>query len=157
MEYCGEVLSSILFHKRTLEHAKNNAKHFYFMSLKTGEYIDASKKGNISRFMNHSCFPNCALQKWVVGSSVRVGLFTTRDVKMGSELTFDYKFERYGMNAQPCYCGEAICTGFIGGSKKSSTSSLSDHEDDGASDQENEILDLDEIDTPMDQVKKEII
>jgi SET domain-containing protein len=60
------------------------------------QYIDASKKGNISRFMNHSCDPNCTLQKWVVGQTMRVGIFCNKDVSKGTELTFDYKFERYG-------------------------------------------------------------
>lgn len=96
MEYCGEVLSQNLFHKRTMEYSATKAKHFYFMSLKANEFIDASKKGNTSRFMNHSCDPNCNLQKWIVGSTMRVGIFCLRDIPAQTELTFDYKFERYG-------------------------------------------------------------
>lgn len=46
--------------------------------------------------MNHSCSPNCELQKWVVGNQMRIGIFTIKDVAEGDELTFDYKFERYG-------------------------------------------------------------
>lgn len=96
MEYCGEVLSPQLFAKRTAEYSAKRHKHFYFMSLKPSEFIDASKKGNVSRFMNHSCAPNCVLQKWIVGSMVRVGIFASSDIQPGTELTFDYKFERYG-------------------------------------------------------------
>ncbi|KAL2917327.1 hypothetical protein HK105_202991 [Polyrhizophydium stewartii] len=112
IEYTGEVISTELFRKRTLEYSKAGARHFYFMSLKRGEYIDASKRGNISRFINHSCAPNCSLQKWVVGTSVRMGIFAIKDIKRGVELTFDYKTK-----AQPCYCGEPVCKGFIGGSR----------------------------------------
>jgi SET domain-containing protein len=79
-----------------MEYDKSGIKHFYFMSLKANEYIDATKRGNVSRFMNHSCNPNCQLLKWVVGSTHRVGMFVTSDVAQGTELTFDYKFERYG-------------------------------------------------------------
>ena len=46
--------------------------------------------------MNHSCDPNCVLQKWVVGNRVRIGIFSIKPVLQGQELTFDYKFERYG-------------------------------------------------------------
>lgn len=60
------------------------------------QYIDASKKGNESRFMNHSCKPNCELQKWIVGNQFRIGIFALEDVPAYKELTFDYKFERYG-------------------------------------------------------------
>ena len=28
--------------------------------------IDAGPKGNLARFMNHSCEPNCETQKWQV-------------------------------------------------------------------------------------------
>ena len=46
--------------------------------------------------MNHSCNPNCVLEKWIVDGGVRVGLFAKVDIPAGEELTFDYKFERYG-------------------------------------------------------------
>jgi len=58
--------------------------------------IDATRKGNLARFMNHSCNPNCELQKWVVGSRLRMGIFTLRNIEKNEELTFDYQFERYG-------------------------------------------------------------
>lgn len=66
--------------------------------------------------MNHSCNPNCVTQKWVIGKKMRIGIFTSRTIKAGEELTFDYKFERYGAIAQKCYCGEPNCKGFIGAS-----------------------------------------
>ena len=34
----------------------------------------------------------------------------------GDEITFDYKFERYGQEAQKCYCGASNCRGWLGGS-----------------------------------------
>eukprot|EP00842_Homolaphlyctis_polyrhiza_P000628 jgi/Hompol1/1566/HPOL_002714-RA len=85
IEYCGEVLSESLFHRRIDEYSKNRAKHFYFMSLKSNEFIDASKKGNLSRFMNHSCAPNCALQKWFVDNRVHIGIFAIKDIDVGTE------------------------------------------------------------------------
>jgi hypothetical protein len=48
---------------------------------------------------------------------MRVGIFAKRDIVAGDELTFDYKFERYGSKAQVCYCGEDGCTGYIGKNK----------------------------------------
>ena len=46
--------------------------------------------------MNHSCNPNCVLQKWVVGNRMRMGIFALKDIPAGTELTFDYNFEVYG-------------------------------------------------------------
>lgn len=45
--------------------------------------IDAGPKGNYSRFMNHSCQPNCETQKWTVNGDTRVGLFAVCDIPVG--------------------------------------------------------------------------
>lgn len=45
--------------------------------------IDAGPKGNLSRFMNHSCQPNCVTQKWNVNGDLRIGLFAVQDIAMG--------------------------------------------------------------------------
>ncbi|KAF9135603.1 histone methyltransferase set2 [Mortierella sp. 14UC] len=127
MEYIGEVLPHASFVKRTREYSLAGVEHFYFMSLQSDEVIDATKKGCLARFINHSCNPNCHLEKWVVGSKLRIGIFTIKRVAEGEELTFDYQFERYGAEAQKCYCGEPNCSGFIGGNKRSSATRLDDY------------------------------
>ena len=63
MEYVGEVLDYREFKSRTKQYSKDKNKHFYFMALNADEVIDATNKGNISRFINHSCDPNCETQK----------------------------------------------------------------------------------------------
>lgn len=85
------------------------------MSLTKSEFVDATKKGNLGRFCNHSCNPNCYVDKWVVGDKLRMGIFAERNIKAGEELVFNYNVDRYGADPQPCYCGEPNCTGFIGG------------------------------------------
>jgi SET domain-containing protein len=114
-EYIGEVINETTFRRRLVQYDEEGIKHFYFMSLNKGEFIDATKKGNLGRFCNHSCNPNCYVDKWVVGDRLRMGIFTERYVQAGEELVFNYNVDRYGANPQPCYCGEPNCTGFIGG------------------------------------------
>ncbi|XP_028326057.1 histone-lysine N-methyltransferase SETD2 isoform X2 [Gouania willdenowi] len=118
LEYCGEVLDHKEFKTRVKEYARNKNIHYYFMSLKNNEIIDATQKGNCSRFMNHSCEPNCETQKWTVNGQLRVGFFTTKTVPAGTELTFDYQFQRYGKEAQKCFCGAPSCRGFLGGENR---------------------------------------
>uniref|UniRef100_A0A8D0DU92 Histone-lysine N-methyltransferase SETD2 n=1 Tax=Salvator merianae TaxID=96440 RepID=A0A8D0DU92_SALMN len=118
LEYCGEVLDHKEFKTRVKEYARNKNIHYYFMALKNDEIIDATQKGNCSRFMNHSCEPNCETQKWTVNGQLRVGFFTTKLVPSGSELTFDYQFQRYGKEAQKCFCGSANCRGYLGGENR---------------------------------------
>ncbi|XP_043543901.1 histone-lysine N-methyltransferase SETD2 isoform X2 [Chiloscyllium plagiosum] len=118
LEYCGEVLDHKEFKARVKEYARNKNIHYYFMALKNDEIIDATLKGNCSRFMNHSCEPNCETQKWTVNGQLRVGFFTTKTVPAGTELTFDYQFQRYGKEAQKCFCGSANCRGYLGGENR---------------------------------------
>jgi len=63
MEYVGEVLDYRQFQKRARRYALDDAQHFYFMALSSDFFIDASAKGSISRFINHSCDPNAETQK----------------------------------------------------------------------------------------------
>lgn len=63
MEYVGEVLDQRDFKKRVKEYAYDKQRHYYFMALRADEIIDATQKGNFSRFINHSCDPNCETQK----------------------------------------------------------------------------------------------
>merc|ERR1739842_80337 len=102
------------FKRRRREYAKDGGAHFYFMSLRSDELIDATRKGNISRFVNHSCDPNAETQKWTVNGDLRIGFFSKNFIAAGDEITFDYKFERYGNVAQKCYCGTALCRGWLG-------------------------------------------
>jgi len=114
-EYIGDVIPEATFRKRMIAYDEEGIKHFYFMSLSKGEFVDATKKGNLGRFCNHSCNPNCYVDKWVVGDKLRMGIFAERNIRAGEELVFNYNVDRYGANPQPCYCGESNCTGFIGG------------------------------------------
>ena len=114
-EYIGEVIGEASFRKRMSQYDEEGIKHFYFMSLNKGEFVDATKKGNLGRFCNHSCNPNCYVDKWVVGDRLRMGIFAERKIRAGEELTFNYNVDRYGAEPQPCYCGENNCTGYIGG------------------------------------------
>ncbi|PPJ57103.1 hypothetical protein CBER1_00612 [Cercospora berteroae] len=114
-EYIGEVIGDQVFRRRLHQYDEEGIKHFYFMSLSKGEFVDATKKGNLGRFCNHSCNPNCYVDKWVVGDKLRMGIFAERKIKAGEELVFNYNVDRYGADPQPCYCEEPNCTGFIGG------------------------------------------
>ncbi|KAH8674062.1 hypothetical protein BX600DRAFT_378184 [Xylariales sp. PMI_506] len=114
-EYIGEVINEPTFRRRMMLYDDEGIKHFYFMSLTKNEFVDATKKGNLGRFCNHSCNPNCYVDKWVVGNKLRMGIFASRKVQAGEELVFNYNVDRYGADPQPCYCGEPNCIGFIGG------------------------------------------
>ncbi|XWS15178.1 hypothetical protein CRYUN_Cryun35bG0072000 [Craigia yunnanensis] len=116
IEYVGEVLDMQAYEARQKEYASRGQRHFYFMTLNGSEVIDAYVKGNLGRFINHSCDPNCRTEKWMVNGEICIGLFALRDIKKGEEITFDYNYVRvFGAAAKKCHCGSPHCRGYIGG------------------------------------------
>ncbi|KAF8092644.1 hypothetical protein N665_0407s0023 [Sinapis alba] len=116
IEYVGEVLDMQSYEARQKDYASMGQKHFYFMTLNGNEVIDAGSKGNLGRFINHSCEPNCQTEKWMVNGEICVGIFSKQGLKKGQELTFDYNYVRiFGAAAKKCYCGSSHCRGYIGG------------------------------------------
>jgi SET domain-containing protein len=59
---------------------------------------DASVGGNVARFINHSCTPNCRFE--VAGKTIWIRAL--RAIKRGEELTYDYKI--IGRRTIPCRC-----------------------------------------------------
>lgn len=62
------------------------------MNLDSEHFIDATRRGNIMRFTNHSCEPNAVLQKWTVNGELRVGFYAKRRIGVDEELVIDYQY-----------------------------------------------------------------
>ena len=77
--------------------------------------IDATT-GSIARFVNHSCSPNCRMEKWIVHGQPRMALFAGKNpIMTGDELTYDYNFDPFSAkNVQKCLCGSVNCRGVLG-------------------------------------------
>ena len=63
------------------------------MCCRPKEIIDATVKGGMARFINHSCEPNCATEKWVVAGKLRVGIFAKSFIPAGTELCYHYRLD----------------------------------------------------------------
>ncbi|KAJ8334994.1 hypothetical protein SKAU_G00406330 [Synaphobranchus kaupii] len=115
IEYLGEVVSEQEFRNRMIEQYYSHNDH-YCLNLDSGMVIDSYRMGNEARFINHSCEPNCEMQKWSVNGVYRIGLFALKDMSSGTELTYDYNFHSFNMEEQQvCKCGSESCRGIIGG------------------------------------------
>lgn len=89
MEYVGELITEQeLQRRKTIKMAEVGAPHVYFMAYTNGLYVDAEKKGNEARFVNHSCNPNCETQKWTVNRVDRIGYFAVKDIEKVKLLHF---------------------------------------------------------------------
>ncbi|KNA23382.1 hypothetical protein SOVF_025220 isoform B [Spinacia oleracea] len=116
IEYVGE--DDVVCTQRLWDMKNKEVQNFYMCEIRKDFTIDATFKGNASRFLNHSCDPNCKLEKWQVEGDIRVGVFASRSIKIGEPLTYDYRFVLFGPEVK-CHCGAANCQGYLGAKKKS--------------------------------------
>lgn len=115
LEYVGEVVNEKEFKERMRTLYVNDIHH-YCLNLDGGLVIDGHRMGSDCRFVNHSCSPNCEMQKWSVNGLFRMALFALRDIKPCEELTYDYNFSLFNPSeGQPCRCDTPQCRGVIGG------------------------------------------
>lgn len=112
-EYIGEVIDLDMMLERKEMYTQKGNTHHFFMNLTPKIVLDATAKGAKTRFLNHSCDPNCELQKWTVNGEFRLGFFSTRTIEALEEVTFDYKYDRDSDVAQECFCGADNCRGLI--------------------------------------------
>ena len=94
-------------------HDAANPDHTFYFHLDDGRVIDALHGGNASKWINHSCRPNCVPDE-VRG---RIFIMTRRPVFKGEELTFDYGLESDEPMSEAlkaryaCRCGAKKCRG----------------------------------------------
>ena len=111
VEFVGEVIDAATFAARSGR--MGPFEHMFFQRLRPGEYLDAKFKGATSRFINHSCSPNCRMEIWQVGAERRIGIFASEEVEQGEELTIDYGWEWGGHALHRCLCDAPDCRGYL--------------------------------------------
>ncbi|GAB7353299.1 hypothetical protein MBLNU459_g3799t1 [Dothideomycetes sp. NU459] len=115
IEYVGEKVRQKVADLREERYTKQGIGSSYLFRMVDDEIVDATKKGGIARFINHSCTPNCTARIIKVEGTRRIVIYALKDIAKNEELTYDYKFEReYGSTDRiPCLCGSVGCKGFL--------------------------------------------
>ena len=85
----------------------------YLFRVDESVAIDATRRGNIARFVNHSCEPNTVPRVITVDGTKRIVVYAKRAIAAGEELVYDYKFPYEADNKIPCLCGSRKCRGFL--------------------------------------------
>ena len=119
-EYMGEVIDESTKRQRLDDWAREhpNDPNFYIMALPSGWYIDARHEANLSRFINHSCDPNCKLETVNVRGYMRCGIYAKRDISPGEFLSYDYHFDTKHADKFVCRCGAKNCRGTMKGGER---------------------------------------
>jgi SET domain-containing protein len=102
-EFTGELISPAESARRRL-----GRRRYTLCALDQNWDIDGSVGGNCTRYINHSCVPNCEA-KMQFG---RIMIYALRNIEPNEELTVDYQYS-YHSNRKVCRCREQACRGVI--------------------------------------------
>lgn len=111
VEYVGEILRRIVARNRQMALPMSQN---YMFELEPGKIIDATTRGNIARFINHSCDPNCLVKIVDVQGQKKLNVIAKRPIEVNEELTIDYNFIPAAAGGRiPCFCGAAMCRQYM--------------------------------------------
>ena len=114
IEYVGEIITWKEGQRRH-PHDPKDPNHTFYFHVDEKRVIDALYGGNSSRWINHSCKPNCEADE----QEGRIFIKALRNIKAGEELNYDYGLiidERYTPKLKaeyPCWCGAKQCRGTL--------------------------------------------
>lgn len=80
IEYVGEEVRQQIAELREARYLKSGIGSSYLFRIDDNTVIDATKKGGIARFINHSCMPNCTAKIIKVEGSKRIVIYALRDI-----------------------------------------------------------------------------
>uniref|UniRef100_A0ACD5XVK8 Uncharacterized protein n=1 Tax=Avena sativa TaxID=4498 RepID=A0ACD5XVK8_AVESA len=118
IEYVGEIVGQRVADKREIEYHSGKRQQYksvcYFFKIDKEHIIDATRKGGIARFINHSCLPNCVAKIISVRNEKKVVFFSERHINPGEEITYDYHFNQEDEGERiPCFCRSRSCRRYL--------------------------------------------
>ena len=112
IEYIGEVVRQKVADHREKTYEKRGIGSSYMFRVDEDTIIDATEKGNVARFTNHSCNPSSYAEIITVNGQKKIVLYALKRIEPGSEVTYDYKFASE-IEKLRCYCGAENCRGYL--------------------------------------------
>lgn len=143
--YLGEIITNEEADRREQIGSKDKQSYLYSLDKFINDVdgltqescyiVDGQYMGGPTRFINHSCEPNC--RQYTVSYNKNdpriydIAFFAVEDIPHGTELTFDYQdkdemevweavaqrqkalADPANEGRQPCNCGSAKCRGFL--------------------------------------------
>ncbi|GMR53649.1 hypothetical protein PMAYCL1PPCAC_23844, partial [Pristionchus mayeri] len=89
IEMVGEVMSLCTLASGLSSGTSNALRCFSFTP---NHFIDTTIKGNLSRFVRHSCQPNSSIQLWWESGVAHLCIFTLFPLSSNCEITVDFSF-----------------------------------------------------------------
>lgn len=119
IEYIGEIIRLRVVEKRQLKNESEGNNGSYIFQLEKDKCIDATHKGGLARFINHSCNPNCATQAVNFAGANHIIIYAKRNIHAYEELCYDYKMEYESKEKRiRCLCGAPNCKQWLNWSEE---------------------------------------
>ncbi|XP_036794683.1 histone-lysine N-methyltransferase SETD1A isoform X2 [Oncorhynchus mykiss] len=112
IEYVGQNIRQMVADNREKRYAQQGIGSSYLFRVDHDTIIDATKLGNLARFINHCCTPNCYAKVITIESQKKIVIYSKQAIGMNEEITYDYKFP-LEENKIPCLCGTENCRGTL--------------------------------------------
>ena len=96
IDYAGELIPNSRSGAREARYLKQGCIWVFRVNRRWSR--DAAVGGNIARFINHSCTPNC----WIEIDGTTIWIRASRLIRKGEELTYDYATD--GEQTIACRC-----------------------------------------------------
>jgi uncharacterized protein len=81
----------------------------YTFELNSEYDLDGNIENNPAKYANHHCEPNCES----INEGETIWFVSSKDIKKGEEITFDYGYGMENFFDHRCRCGAASCPGYI--------------------------------------------
>ncbi|MBI3211167.1 MAG: SET domain-containing protein-lysine N-methyltransferase, partial [Simkania negevensis] len=101
LTYIGEYTGVVEKRSRRLNRFNNYIFGYVVGPKPTPFVINAEKRGNFTRFINHSDEPNLTSRWLIIEGITRVILFSNRLIQKGEQLTYDYGPIYWKKRSQP--------------------------------------------------------
>ncbi|XP_056231274.1 histone-lysine N-methyltransferase SETD1B-like isoform X2 [Seriola aureovittata] len=112
IEYVGQIIRQVIADMRERRYEEEGIGSSYLFRVDQDTIIDATKCGNLARFINHSCNPNCYAKIITVESQKKIVIYSRQPISINEEITYDYKFPIEETKI-PCLCGADSCRGSL--------------------------------------------
>eukprot|EP00064_Thunnus_orientalis_P006597 superscaffoldBa00000694_g6615 len=112
IEYVGQIIRQVIADMREQRYEEEGIGSSYLFRVDHDTIIDATKYGNLARFINHSCNPNCYAKIITVESQKKIVIYSRQPISINEEITYDYKFPIEEIKI-PCLCGADSCRGSL--------------------------------------------
>uniref|UniRef100_A0A1I7U340 [histone H3]-lysine(4) N-trimethyltransferase n=1 Tax=Caenorhabditis tropicalis TaxID=1561998 RepID=A0A1I7U340_9PELO len=112
IEYIGQKIRSLVADEREKAYERRGIGSSYLFRIDEHSVIDATKRGNFARFINHSCQPNCYAKVLTIEGEKRIVIYSRSIINKGEEITYDYKFPIEDDKID-CLCGAKACRGYL--------------------------------------------